>query len=78
MPSVRGQPGTLSLFIENVIVDRGGFIVARKATHASEGDWRPLIGMLEQLPIADDFCKENDHPPLEDKGGGRLAACYKA
>ena len=36
---------------ENVIVDRGGFIVARKATHASEGDWRPLIGMLEQLPI---------------------------
>ncbi len=36
---------------ENVIVDRGGFIVARKATHASGGDWRPLIGMLEQLPI---------------------------
>ena len=36
---------------ENVIVDRGGFIVARKVTHASEGDWRPLIGMLEQLPI---------------------------
>ena len=36
---------------ENVIVDRGGFRVARKATHASDGDWRPLIGMLEQLPI---------------------------
>ena len=36
---------------ENAIVDRGGFIVARKATHASEGDWRPLIGMLDQLPI---------------------------
>ena len=32
-------------------MDRGGFIVARKATHASEGDWRPLIGMLEVLPI---------------------------
>ena len=25
--------------------------MARKATHASEGDWRPLIGMLDQLPI---------------------------
>ena len=36
---------------ENAIVDRGGFIVARKATHASEGDWRPLIGMLDQLPV---------------------------
>ena len=36
---------------ENVTVDRGGCIVARKATHASGGDWRPLIGMLQQLPI---------------------------
>ena len=37
---------------ENAIVDRGGFIVARKATHASGGDWRALIGMLPQLPIS--------------------------
>ncbi len=36
---------------ENVIVERGGFIVARKATHASEGDCRPVVKMLEQLPI---------------------------
>ena len=37
---------------ENAIVDRGGFIVARKATLASGGDWRALIGMLPQLPIS--------------------------
>ena len=36
---------------ENVIVDRGGFIVARKVTHASEGDWKALSGILE--PAAD-------------------------
>ncbi len=39
---------------ENVIVDRGGFIVSRRATHASGGDWRPLIGMLGQLPVRPD------------------------
>ncbi len=32
----------------------------------------------DRCPIADEFCRENDHPPLEDKGGGRMAACYKA
>ena len=36
---------------ENVIVDRDGFIVARKASHASGGDWRPLMGMIVQLPV---------------------------
>ena len=36
---------------ENVIVEGGGFIVARKATHASEGEWKAVEGMLEQLPV---------------------------
>ena len=36
---------------ENVIVERGGFIVARRATHASEGEWKAVDGMLRQLPI---------------------------
>ena len=36
---------------ENVIVDHSGFIVARKATHASGGDWHPLVGILKQVPI---------------------------
>ena len=32
----------------------------------------------DRCPIADDHCRDNDHPPLEDKGDGQLAACYKA
>ena len=36
---------------ENVIFDSGGFIVARRATRGSEGDWKPVSDMLEQLPI---------------------------
>ena len=31
----------------------------------------------DRCPIADDFCRDNDHPLLEDKGGGQMAACYK-
>jgi oligopeptide/dipeptide ABC transporter ATP-binding protein len=31
----------------------------------------------DRCPIADNFCKENNHPPLEDKGGGHYVACYK-
>ena len=32
----------------------------------------------DRCPLADDFCRENDHPALEDKGAGHLTACYKA
>jgi len=37
----------------------------------------PRCRFYERCPIADDFCRENDHPPLEDKGGGHFVACYK-
>ena len=30
-----------------------------------------------RCPFADNFCRDNPHPPLEDKGGGHFAACYK-
>jgi len=30
-----------------------------------------------RCPRADDFCKNNPHPPLEDKGDGHFVACYK-
>lgn len=30
-----------------------------------------------RCPIADEFCKNNPHPPLEDKGNGHFVACYK-
>ena len=45
-----GRRPSLS-YQENVIVESGGFIVARKATHASEGEWKAVSGMLKQLPI---------------------------
>ncbi len=31
----------------------------------------------DRCPIADEFCRDNRHPPLEDKGAGQFAACYK-
>ncbi len=27
--------------------------------------------------VGDQFCQDNDHPPLEDKGAGHRVACYK-
>ena len=32
----------------------------------------------DRCPIADNFCRDNDHPPLEGDDSGHLAACYKA
>ena len=31
-----------------LIVEGSGFILARRATHGSEGDWKPVIDMLGQ------------------------------
>ena len=36
---------------ENVLVDSGGFILARRAMYGSDGDWKPALVMLDQLPI---------------------------
>ena len=32
----------------------------------------------DRCPIADGFCRDAEHPPLELKDGAHLAACYKA
>lgn len=32
----------------------------------------------DRCPIADDFCRDNDHPPLVGDESGHLVACYKA
>ena len=40
-------------------------------------DPHPRCRFYDRCPIADDYCRDNDHPPLEDKGDGQLAACYK-
>jgi peptide/nickel transport system ATP-binding protein len=37
----------------------------------------PRCRFYERCLVADDYCRENDHPPLEDKGGGHRVACYK-
>jgi oligopeptide/dipeptide ABC transporter ATP-binding protein len=30
-----------------------------------------------RCPLADNFCRDNPHPPLEDKGDAHFVACYK-
>ncbi|MDT8898526.1 MAG: ABC transporter ATP-binding protein [Thermanaerothrix sp.] len=37
----------------------------------------PRCRFYERCPIAAKVCEDNDHPPLEDKGGGHLVACYR-
>jgi len=37
----------------------------------------PRCRFYERCPIAVGFCQKNDHPPLEDKGGGHIVACYR-
>ncbi|MXZ91545.1 MAG: transposase [Chloroflexi bacterium] len=45
-----GNPSALS-YQENVIVDRGGFIVSRGITHASTGEWKAVQDLLDGLPL---------------------------
>ena len=37
----------------------------------------PRCRFYPRCPIGDDFCRDNPHPPLEDKGNNHFAACYK-
>jgi peptide/nickel transport system ATP-binding protein len=37
----------------------------------------PQCRFYPRCPLADDYCRDSDHPPLEDKGGGHMTACYK-
>jgi oligopeptide/dipeptide ABC transporter ATP-binding protein len=36
----------------------------------------PICRFYDRCPIRAKVCEDNDHPPLEDKGGGHYAACY--
>lgn len=36
--------------VENVVVDLGGFIVARGVTHASQGEWKVVPDLLGDCP----------------------------
>ncbi len=37
----------------------------------------PRCRFYDRCPIATPRCEEDPHPPLEDKGGGHLVACYE-
>ncbi|MBI4928224.1 MAG: ABC transporter ATP-binding protein [Anaerolineae bacterium] len=37
----------------------------------------PYCRFYERCPLAVESCREQVHPPLQDKGGGHLAACYR-
>ena len=45
-----GKPSGL-IYQDNVIADRGGFILAREITHASIGEWKAVPQLLERLPL---------------------------
>jgi len=36
----------------------------------------PRCRFYDRCPFAAKVCEDNDHPPLDDKGGGHQAACY--
>ncbi|MGD2041296.1 MAG: ABC transporter ATP-binding protein, partial [Anaerolineae bacterium] len=38
----------------------------------------PQCRFYPRCPIGDEYCRDHDHPPLEDKGNGHFVACYKA
>ncbi len=39
-------------------------------------DPKPRCRFFDRCPWAAQVCEDNDHPPLEDKGGRHYAACY--
>ena len=45
-----GKPSGLN-YQENVITQRGDFILAQGLTHASIGEWKAVPQLLEQLPV---------------------------
>ena len=57
--------------------------VTRPAVRIAGGVSTPLdpparCRFYSRCPIADDFCRDNPHPPLEEKAEGQVVACYKA
>ncbi len=52
-------------------------VIDIKGGVAAPLDPPPRCRFYDRCPIADEFCRDENHPPLEDKGDGHLAACYK-
>jgi peptide/nickel transport system ATP-binding protein len=52
-------------------------VIEIKGGVAAPIDPPPRCRFYDRCLIADNTCRDNDHPPLEDKGDGHLVACYK-
>jgi peptide/nickel transport system ATP-binding protein len=37
----------------------------------------PRCRFYDRCPIATDFCRDNPHPPVEEKASGHQVACYE-
>lgn len=55
--------------------DRGA--VEIKGGISKPVDPPPRCRFYDRCPIADQYCRDNDHPPLEEKSAGHRVACYK-
>ena len=56
--------------------DAGAGADLRWGGHAA-GSAGSRCRFYSRCPIADDFCRDNPHPGLEEKGQGQRVACYK-
>jgi len=52
-------------------------VIEIKGGIAKPIDPPPRCRFYARCQLADKYCEENDHPPLEDKGDGHFVACYK-
>ena len=52
-------------------------VIEIKGGVAAPIDPLPRCRFYDRCPVTDNICRDNDHPPLEDKGGGHLVACYE-
>ena len=52
-------------------------VIEIKGGVAAPIDPLPRCRFYDRCPIADNTCRDNDHPPLEDKGSSHLVACCK-
>jgi peptide/nickel transport system ATP-binding protein len=52
-------------------------VIEIKGGIAKPVDPPPRCRFFLRCPLADNYCENNDHPPLEDKGGDHFVACYK-
>ena len=62
-------------YLENIITDFKGFIVARRASHSSEGEWKAVPELLDQVPVepeslaADTACNSGRLRSLLEESG---------